>query len=164
MDPGFDGRLVLSVHDLVARLTDEQGARVGRRTQTAVVDDAKEAAERRFDEIAEVYLDRPAVSRQRKFASEALLVGGKIVGFVGKGGRLVVKVPAGRAADLVQRGLAERVRLGRNLAREWIGLPGDSALWHDLLDESFAYVAAVGRRTSRDTARPGGVARGLAGT
>lgn len=112
--------------------------------QTAAVDDAKAAAEQRFDEIAEEYLGRPAVSRQRKFASEALLVGGKIVGFVGKGGRLIVKVPAERAADLVQRGLAERVRLGRNLAREWIGLPGDSALWRDLLDESFAYVATTG--------------------
>lgn len=106
--------------------------------------DAKEAAEQRFDELAEQYLGRTAVSRQRTFASEALLVGGKIVAFVGKGGRLVVKVPAPRAADLVERGLAERVRLGRNLAREWISLPGDSTLWRDVLDESFAYVARAG--------------------
>lgn len=82
------------------------------------------------------------------FGSLGLRTYGKIFAFVGAAGELVVKVPADRASELVADGEATRVRIGRNPAREWIGLPlqadGDGTdLWRDLLDEAYCYVSEL---------------------
>ncbi len=73
---------------------------------------------------------------------------GKFFAFVGTAGELVVKVPSDQASVLVAEGAATRVRIGRNPAREWIGLPvqadGDGTnLWRDLLDEAYRYVTEL---------------------
>lgn len=84
------------------------------------------------------------------FGSNSLRTYGKVFAFVGTAGELVVKVPADRASELVADGVATRVRIGRNPAREWIGVPaqadgdGDGTdLWRDLLDGAYRYVSEL---------------------
>jgi hypothetical protein len=88
------------------------------------------------------------------FGSNALRTYGKVFAFVGIAGELVVKVPSDRASELVADGVSTRVRIGRNPAREWIGVPaqadddGDGVgvgnnLWRDLVDEAYRYVTEL---------------------
>lgn len=104
--------------------------------------------QRALDGLAADFLHRPGVDRSSMFGSNALRTHGKIFAFVGAAGELVVKVPADRAAELVTAAVAARIRIGRNPAREWIGLPpsdtGDGTdLWRDLLDEAYRYVSSL---------------------
>ena len=81
------------------------------------------------------------------FGSSGLRTNGKIFAFVGTAGELVVKVPSDQASELVAEG-ATRVRIGRNPAREWIGVPAQpdadrTDLWRDLLDDAYRYVTEL---------------------
>lgn len=87
----------------------------------------------------------PGSSRRRMFGCEGLFASGRVAAFVDGEGALVVKVPAGDAADLVAAGAATRVRMGRSPAREWVAVPwGEEALplWQRLVHVSHAYVTA----------------------
>lgn len=104
----------------------------------------RRAAQEILDRLASAYTDRPGVDRAAMFGSEAVRVGGKIVGFVTPEGELVVKVPPPRASALVEAGTAARMPIGGRPAREWLGVPlARSGLWADLLEESFAYVSGA---------------------
>ncbi|ADB31875.1 hypothetical protein Kfla_2810 [Kribbella flavida DSM 17836] len=114
----------------------------------------RERGQRLLDEPAGAYDGVPGVDRSRMFGSEALRTEGKIFGFVGSDGELIVKVPAERAAAVVADGGAERVRIGRNPAREWIGLayprtPDERERWRELLGVAHEYVASQGDGGSR---------------
>lgn len=80
-------------------------------------------AQRRFDILAVGFIDRPGVSRGPMFGSIGLRAGDRFFAFVGRDGRLVVKLPPAQAATLVSAGEAAPVRAGRNLTREWVAVP-----------------------------------------
>ncbi|GAA4426184.1 hypothetical protein GCM10023169_24710 [Georgenia halophila] len=103
----------------------------------------RRAARRRGQEVLDDLAGTvPGVDRSFMFGSEALRVGGKVLAFVGTDGELIVKVPVERAAELVDGGTATRVRIGRNAAREWVGvLPDRPHLWPGVLDEAYRYAA-----------------------
>lgn len=79
-------------------------------------------AQQRFDILARDFLDRPGVSRGPMFGSSGLRAGDRFFAFVGREGRLVVKLPAVQAAALVSTGEAAPVRAGRNVTREWVSV------------------------------------------
>jgi len=104
--------------------------------------------QRALDPLAAGFLQMPGVDRAAMFGSTGLRTHGKVFAFVGTAGELIVKVPADRASELVTDGVATRVRIGRNPAREWIGVPlqapGDNVdLWRDLLVEAHRYVSRL---------------------
>ena len=104
--------------------------------------------QRALDALAADFLHRPGVDRSSMFGSSGLRTYGKIFAFVGTAGELVVKVPSDQASELVAEGAATRVRIGRNPAREWIGVPAQpdadrTDLWRDLLDEAYRYVTEL---------------------
>ncbi|MHA7179440.1 TfoX/Sxy family protein [Arthrobacter sp. MDB2-24] len=86
-----------------------------RRTQRA-------AAGARLDRLAGGLLDRAGVGRTTMFGSAAISLSGKLFALVDREGRLMVKVPAERAADLVAQGAAVPARIGRGTAREWVSI------------------------------------------
>lgn len=90
--------------------------------------------QRALDALAVDFLHLPGVDRSTMFGSNGLLTYGKIFAFVGVTGELVVKVPADRASELVADGGATRVRIGRNPAREWIGVAAQVAHEYDRAD------------------------------
>lgn len=101
--------------------------------------------QRALDALAGDFLVRPGVDRSSMFGSNGLRTHGKIFAFIGALGELVVKVPSDRASELVTGGVATRVQIGRNAAREWIGVPPQTGrdgtdLWRHLLDEAYRYV------------------------
>jgi hypothetical protein len=99
-----------------------------------------------FDSLTASYDGRPDVTRGRMFASEGLAVRGKFFAFVGRDGRLVVKLPQHRTQDLIESGTAERVNLGGRSMREWVSLPlpstdEDTAAWSNAIAEAHAFLA-----------------------
>ena len=102
--------------------------------------DAHEAA---FARIAEGLLRAPDVSEGTGFGSNAgLRVGGKIFAMLVRD-ELVVKLPAGRCAELVAAGSARPFDRGQGRPlKEWITV-GDAAEsdWPALAREALAFVA-----------------------
>lgn len=101
-----------------------------------------------LDQLAVDYADRTRVDRAIMFGSTGMRVDGRFFAFVGNHGQLIVKVPAGRAAALMASGAATPVRVGRNPAREWIGLSRpasgeESDSWRALLLEAYRYVTTL---------------------
>jgi hypothetical protein len=106
------------------------------------------AAQALLDRVSEDCLGRSGVERERMFGSEGLKVNGKFFAFIGREGRLILKLPARQAADLVAAGLAHPVAIGRRTTREWVGLPmpdppGDTTEWQRVLADAHRHVAAV---------------------
>ena len=106
------------------------------------------AAQAVLDRLSGDYIVRPGVERDRMFGSDGLKVNGKFFAFIGREGRLILKLPASQAADLVAAGKAEPVTIGSRKTREWVGLPmpgapGDTAEWKRALADAHSYVAAV---------------------
>jgi len=108
----------------------------------AVRDLRRDTGQRLLDDLATAYLDHPDVDRGAMFGSQALRVLGKVFAFIGSEGELVVKVPAERATVLIEDGTAARIRIGRNPAREWIGVPvAATDRWSGLLAQSLRHVS-----------------------
>lgn len=110
------------------------------------MNDRLAAARALFDDLAVAHLSRPHVSMGRMFASEGLAVHGKIFAFVGRDGRLILKLPLTRAEELKGKGATESVTLGGRTMREWVGVqlpdrqPGS---WSGLMEEAHTYVAEL---------------------
>jgi hypothetical protein len=105
-----------------------------------------------FDDLAVAHLGRDHVTMGRMFSSEGLAVLGKIFAFVGRDGRLVLKLPLARAEALKDEGLTEAVVLGGRTMREWvsIGVPDPQpGAWPDLMDEAHSYVAELAEADAR---------------
>ncbi len=101
-------------------------------------------------EVAADLLTLPGTSRSRMFGADAVLAGGKVVGFVDAEGALVVKLPADRATALVDAGAATRMRMGRGEAREWVGIPQPDPddpeaveVWRQLVHASHTHVTGA---------------------
>ncbi len=80
----------------------------------------------------------PGAAGGRRFGSEALRVGGSIVAMVVQG-RVVLKLPQERVAELVARGDGAVFDGGRGRPmREWVALTGEPAGDAELLREALA--------------------------
>jgi len=56
-------------------------------------------------------------------------------------GRLVVKLPATRCAELRDAGVAESLAVGQRVMKEWIEVTADDRqTWRDLAAEAYAFV------------------------
>jgi hypothetical protein len=80
------------------------------------------------------------------FRSPGIRAGGKIVAFLGHGDRLIAKLPRPRAVELIQRGDAAEVTMGKRTMREWIEIPAaedratTTARWLPVVQEALDYV------------------------
>lgn len=92
--------------------------------------------------VAQLLAD-PEVSEGRMFGSSGLKVAGKVFAMEVKG-RLVVKLPRGRAEALIAAGAGEPFDPGHGrLMREWVAVPrAGAAAWLALAREARRYVAA----------------------
>jgi hypothetical protein len=101
-----------------------------------------------FTDLCEEYAATPGVSvpdgAGRGFGSQALKIDGAIFAMI-SGGRLVVKLPARRVAELIESGSGQPFDAGKGKPmKEWVGLVGDEAVCRALVAEALAY----GRRLS----------------
>ena len=118
------------------------------------MDDRLAAARALFDDLAVDHLGRPHVTMGRMFASEGLAVHGKIFAFVGRDGRLILKLPLARADELKGEGATESVTLGGRTMREWVGVPlpdPQPGSWGRLMEQAHLYVAELAGVGSDET-------------
>lgn len=97
-----------------------------------------------FDALAAEHLRGPDVSLGRALQNDVLKVNDKIFAFL-KDDRLVVKLPAARAAALVAASTAMPFRSGGRTMKEWVSVaqpvePADGEPWRRLMAESKSYV------------------------
>ena len=110
-----------------------------------MADDAREIAQERLDDLANDYLSRPGVDWGRMFGSMGLRVRGKVFAVAAYRGGLMVKIPAGRADELVTSGAATKIVMAGSERREWVLMPNsaDSEAWCELLAEAYADVDEI---------------------
>lgn len=97
-------------------------------------------AQELFDDLAEEHLGRAEVSMGRILQNEGLTVNGKLYAFCARG-RLIVKVPAVRAKELLEGGQAEVVEMGKRRMKEWVAFTSpDETVWRTMMAEASAYV------------------------
>ncbi|NRQ36137.1 hypothetical protein HII36_30520 [Nonomuraea sp. NN258] len=102
-------------------------------------------AQELYDDLVAEHLTRPQVSVGRMLHADGLKVDGKTYAFFA-GDRVILKLPAPRAAELLRDGTAEVVRMGRRQMREWVGLRvPDESVWRDLLGEAARYVETLAK-------------------
>ncbi len=105
--------------------------------------DSGEPAEAIFERIGAPYLARPEVTAGTGFGNNpGLRVDGRIFAMLVRG-RLVVKLPAARVAESIERGTGERLEMGDGRRmREWLSVAVEGASdWPRLVEEAFAFVA-----------------------
>jgi hypothetical protein len=124
---------------------------------TSEVEDRTDRAVRAYQAVVTTWSAEPGVSVGRALGNNVLKAGGRIFAFR-KSDRLVIKVPAARAAELVAAGLATPFQTGRSPMREWVALAlpedtaADDARWLEYAAEAHAFVTslpAAKPRTSR---------------
>ena len=83
---------------------------------------------------------------KRAFGATSLKTDGRIFAMLVKG-RLVVKLPAPRVAELVEAGAGERFDPGHGrVQKEWLSVAADDeSTWRSLASEAETYVARRGR-------------------
>ena len=97
-----------------------------------------------FGSIVKHLTKRPGVTTARMFGAEGLKVNGKVFAMVVKG-RLVVKLRATRAAELLASGQGEPFDPGHGrVMKEWVSLkPGSGGRWLKIAAEALDYVGAA---------------------
>jgi hypothetical protein len=105
--------------------------------------------EERFERLAEALAGRPGVTLpgmdgSRGFGSSALKAGGSIFAMLTRG-RLVVKLPRARVAELIGSGAGAPFDAGKGRPmREWLALAeADDATWLALAEEALAFVSGA---------------------
>jgi hypothetical protein len=104
-------------------------------------------AEDGFADIVKAFGDKPGVSEPepagsaRRFGSSALRVNGRIFAMVSHG-RLVLKLPSRRVAELIGSGGAGTYDAGKGRPmKEWVGLdPARQEHWLDLAGQALEFV------------------------
>ena len=113
------------------------------------------AAEDAYARIVEDLDGEPGVATGRMFRSVGLHHETRYFALLNDG-RLVLKLPADRVAELVAAGEGDRFEPGPGrVMREWITL-ADAGVdgWPGLADEALAYARALGPKPSKKKARP----------
>jgi len=110
----------------------------------------RRTVEESFAAIVDALGDRPGVTAPdttgasvRKFGSSALRVRGRIFAMVARG-RLVLKLPAERVAELIDAGEGEIYDAGKGRPlKEWVSLaPGQQDKWLGLATEALKFVGS----------------------
>jgi hypothetical protein len=97
-----------------------------------------------FDTIASELLAEPGVEEGTGFGSQpGLRVGGKIFA-MHIDGRLVVKLPAERCAELAEADGADTFVIGKRRMREWVAVEPGAHDWRTLAREALGFVRAGG--------------------
>jgi TfoX/Sxy family transcriptional regulator of competence genes len=98
-------------------------------------------------QVVEHYGNKAGVETGRMFGAEGLKIAGKVFAMEVKG-RLVVKVPAARANQLVAAGDARLFDPGHGrLMKEWVEVDSMSQVsWLRLAEESFEFVKAAAKQ------------------
>jgi hypothetical protein len=96
-----------------------------------------------FARLCEEYAATPGVSvpdgAGRGFGSQALKIDGAIFAMISDG-RLVVKLPARRVAELIEYGSGQPFDAGKGRPmKQWVGLHGDEAACRALVAEALAF-------------------------
>jgi hypothetical protein len=101
------------------------------------------SAEERYAELVADFLVRPGVGQDGKgFGSSALKTGGRIFAMLSSRGEFVVKLPAGRVAELIASGAGQPYDAGKGRPmREWLAL-SPNADWQPLATEALTFVSA----------------------
>jgi YjbR len=104
---------------------------------------ASSTPEDAFEALALALLGEPEVSEGTGFGSNpGLRVRGKIFAMLSRG-RLVVKLPADRCAELVSGGRAEFFQTGGRSMREWVTIPSGGD-WPGLARAALEFVRPMG--------------------
>ncbi|HEY4279527.1 MAG TPA: TfoX/Sxy family protein [Conexibacter sp.] len=112
------------------------------------------APQARFEALAESLAGEPGVGRGRPFRGAALTVDEKIFAMIPEG-RLVLKLPHSRCAELADSGAGQPLSMGTRTMREWISIDPDCGEdWHALATEALAYVRTVRARRGRAKRAP----------
>ena len=96
-----------------------------------------------FDAVVTAFAsDRRTVRAGGKgFGSGSLKVDGKIFAMISSKGQFVVKLPAARVAEFVDRGIGQHFDPGRGRRmKEWLALDGQPERWLDLAKEARLFV------------------------
>ena len=105
-----------------------------------------------FGVLAAEWAGRDGVTLGTMFGAPGLRVRGKVFAFRGGDGRLIVKLPPARVAQVEESGSGRRVAMGGRVMREWIECPlgdgehGSSAgmsRWRELAQESHDDVCSL---------------------
>jgi hypothetical protein len=119
------------------RLTDIEQAMPARKP----ADPADPTPEDAFEALALALLGEPEISEGTGFGKHpGLRVRGKIFAMLNRG-RLVVKLPSARCAELVSTREAEFFQAGGRTMREWVAIP-PGADWAELARGALDYVRA----------------------
>jgi hypothetical protein len=95
-----------------------------------------------FAPVVDAFADDPQVSRKRLFSSSNVLtVNGKIFAML-TNGKLVVKLPKGRVAAIVNAGHGEPFNPGHGrLMKEWVSVAADVEDWIALAQQAYQFVS-----------------------
>lgn len=83
------------------------------------------------------------------FRSPGIRADGKIVAFLGRDDRLIIKLPAKRARELRDGGVVDDVVMGARTMREWVSISAREddeatfAAWLPLAREALSYVETL---------------------
>jgi len=95
-----------------------------------------------FWEVADEFLARGVVDAGTMFGFRCIRAQGEFVAMPGNTfGGMVVKLPAGRVAALVDSGAGTPVAPAGRTFKEWVAVE-DQGLWPGLIEESIVFVAS----------------------
>lgn len=100
--------------------------------------------EEAFQAIAETHLKDRQISQAKMFGSPGLRVDGKVFATLYKG-KLVLKMPTHRVAELVKSGQGEYFDPGHGrVSKEWVALePRSKDRWAAVVKEAREFVSSV---------------------
>ncbi|MEV0283236.1 MULTISPECIES: hypothetical protein [unclassified Kribbella] len=92
-----------------------------------------------YDELTDDLLYDPAIGRSTMMGYPCIRLAGRFLASYDAGsGQLVVKLPAGRVAELVAEGTGQEFAPAGKVFREWVAIPGPER-WQSLLAEAVAF-------------------------
>jgi len=100
--------------------------------------------EEEFWQAAAEFLSLDGVEKGAMFRFPCIRLRGSFVAMPGNSfGGMVVKLPAVRAAELIESGQGKPVAPAGRPFREWVAID-DKTLWHGLIDESLSFAGHAG--------------------
>jgi hypothetical protein len=98
-----------------------------------------------YNELTDDLLYDPAVGRATMMGYPCVRLAGRfLASYDDKAGRLVVKLPSERVAELVMAGTGDPFAPAGKVFREWIAIPTpDRQLWRTLLAEAVTFARST---------------------
>ena len=93
-----------------------------------------------FAVVVDAMAGKDGVERGTSFGARSLRTGGKVFAMDVKG-RLVVKLPRARIAELVDAGTGQPFGMGGRVMKDWVEFQPGHGDWRRLAREAFSYVA-----------------------